>query len=120
MPKPIRFYANNSLRYCASYLTETETSTDLVPAAFGTTYAVDRSLLLGGQALATALGLNNKTGNPYFWSEKELDHGDKLEILIGMMNGSSKIRFLIDHGSAGKQYTDNGVLAIDSCVRIAG
>jgi N4-gp56 family major capsid protein len=120
MPKPIRFYAGNALNYCASYLTETETTTDLVPAAFGTSYAVDRSLLLGGQALATALGLNNKTGNPYFWSEKELDHGDKLEVLIGMMNGSSKIRFLIDHGSLGKQYTDNGVIAVDSAVKIAG
>lgn len=120
MPKPIRFYAGSALNYCGSYLTETETTTDLVPAAFGTTYAVDRSLLLGGQALATALGLNNKTGNPYFWSEKELDHGDKLEVLIGMMNGSSKIRFLIDHGSLGKQYTDNGVIAIDSAVKIAG
>jgi len=120
MPKPIRFYAGNALNYCASYLTETETTTDLVPAAFGTTYAVDRSLLLGGQALATALGLNNKTGNPFFWSEKELDHGDKLEVLIGMMNGSSKIRFLVDHGSIGKQYTDNGVIAIDSAVKIAG
>lgn len=119
MPKPIRFYAGDSLRYCASYTTETETSTDLVPAAFGTGYAVDRSILLGGQALASAFGMNNKTGNPFFWSEKELDHGDKLEVLIGMMNGMSKIRFLIDHGTQ-SQYTDNGVIAIDSAVKIAG
>ncbi|MDP1774262.1 MAG: N4-gp56 family major capsid protein [Methylobacter sp.] len=120
MPKPIRFYAGDSLRYCGSYTSETETTTDLVPAAFGTGYAVDRAILLGGQALANAMGNNNKTGNPFFWSEKELDHSDKLEVLIGMMNGMSKIRFEIDHGSLGKQFTDNGVMAIDTAVKLSG
>jgi len=118
MPKPIRFYAGDSLRYCASYTTETETSTDLVPAAFSTTYAVDRAILLGGQALAEAWGKHPKTGMPYFLSEKELDHGDKLEILLGAINGRSKIRFLIDHGDS-SQYTDYGVMAIDTAVRLA-
>lgn len=37
---------------------------------FGTTYAVDRALLLGGQALAEAYGKARQTGNPYFWSER--------------------------------------------------
>lgn len=121
MPKPIRFYAGDAIKHCASYLTETETTTDLVPAAFGTTFAVDRAILLGGQAVAYALGLNNKTGNPFFWSEKELDHGNNLEVLIGMMNGLSKIRFLIDHGETlGEQYTDNGVMVIDTSVKLAG
>jgi len=119
MPKPIRFYSGDSLRWCASYTTETETATDLVPAAFGTSYAIDRSILLGGQALALAFGKNNKTGNPFFWSEKELDHGDKLEVLIGMMSGTSKVRFEIDHGDA-KQFTDYGVICIDSVVPLQG
>lgn len=119
MPKPIRFYAGDSLRWCASYTTETETSTDLVPAAFGTTYAVDRAILLGGQALAEAWGKHPKTGSPFFWSEKELDHGDKLEVLIGAINGRSKIRFLIDHGTA-DQYTDYGVMCIDTAVKLSG
>ena len=56
MPKPIRFYSGNALNWCASLTSETETTTDLVPAAFGTTYAVDRAILLGGQALAEAWG----------------------------------------------------------------
>jgi N4-gp56 family major capsid protein len=120
MPKPIRFYSGDSLRWCASYTTETETTTDLVPAAFAASgHAVDRSILLGGQALALAFGKNNKTGNPFFWSEKELDHGDKLEVLIGMMSGASKVRFEIDHGNQ-KQFTDFGVIALDSVVKIAG
>lgn len=119
MPKPIRFYAGDSLAWCESYITETETTTDLVPAAFSTTHAIDRALLLGGQALAEAFGKHAKTGNPFFWSEKELDHGDKLEILIGMISGKSKVRFLVDHGTQ-TQYTDYGIMAIDTAVKIAG
>ena len=118
MPKPIRFRAGDSLRWCASETSAIETATDLVPAAFGSGYAVDRALLLGGQALAEAYGKARQTGNPYFWSEKELDHGDKLEILIGMIAGCSKVRFEIEHGS-GKQLTDFGVMAIDTAVQLA-
>jgi N4-gp56 family major capsid protein len=117
MPKPIRFYAGDSLRWCASATATTETATDLVPSAFSTTYAVDRAILLGGQALAEAYGKARQTGNPYFWSEKELDHGDKLEVLIGMVAGKSKTRFLINHGTQ-EEYTDFGVMAIDTVVTL--
>ena len=117
MPKPIRFYAGDSLRWCNSYTSETEVATDLVPAAFGTGYAVDRAILLGGQALAEAWGKHVKTGNPFFFSEKELDHGDKLELLVGAINGRSKVRFEIDHGDS-KQFTDYGVMAIDTAVKL--
>ena len=118
MPKPIRFYAGNSLRWCASYTSEVETATDLVPAAFAATHAVDRAILLGGQALAEAWGKHTKSGSPFFFSEKELDHGDKLEILLGAINGRSKIRFEIDHGDT-KQFTDYGVMAIDTAVKLS-
>lgn len=118
MPKPIRFYAGNPINYCASTTSEAETTTDVVPAAFGTQYAVDRAILLGGQALAEAWGKHVKTGNPYFFSEKELDHGDKLEILLGAINGRSKIRFLVDHGDE-QQFTDYGVMCFDTVVKVA-
>lgn len=117
MPKPIRFYSGNPINWCQSYTTETETTTDLVPAAFGTGYAVDRALLLGGQALMEAWGKHNKSGFPFFFSEKELDHDDKVEILVGAINGRSKIRFQIDHGDS-KQFTDFGVIAIDTAVKL--
>ncbi len=117
MPKPIRFFAGDPLHWCADVTSETETITDLVPASFGTTHAVDRALLLGAQALAEAYGKHRKSGNPYFWSEKELDHGDKVEILLGMINGKSKIRFEIDHGT-NVQPTDNGIIAIDTAVAL--
>jgi N4-gp56 family major capsid protein len=118
MPKPIRFFAGDPINHCASFTSATETTTDLVPAAFGTTYAVDRAILLGGQALAEAWGKHRMTGNPYFWSEKMLDHDDKLEVVVGAINGRSKVRFQIDHGALGQQITDYGVMAIDTVVKL--
>jgi Protein of unknown function (DUF4043) len=119
MPKPIRFMAGDTIKWCQDTATEVETITDKAPAALGATFAIDRSILLGGQAIAQAFGKNRMTGNPFFWSEKELDHGDKLEVLIGMMSGTSKIRFEIDYGDT-TQVTDNGILILDSVVNLPG
>lgn len=118
MPKPIRFYAGDTIKYCAAYDTEVESSC-VVPAGFGTTFAVDRAILLGGQAIAEAMAASDKSKIPFFWSEKELDHGDKCELLIGMIRGVSKIRFDMDHGN-GSQFTDYGVTVIDTAVPIIG
>lgn len=119
MPKPIRFYAGNAINWCASTTSSAETTTDLAPASLSTTHAIDRAILLGGQALAEAWGKHRKTGNPFFWSEKELDHDDKLELLVGAINGRSKVRFEVDHGNE-KQITDHGIIAIDTAVKLAG
>ena len=118
MPKPIRFYAGDTIKYCASYTSEAETSC-IVPASFGTTHAVDRAILLGGQAVAEAWAASDKSKIPFFWSEKELDHGDKCELLLGMIRGVSKIRFDVDHGD-GSQFTDYGVTVFDTAVPIIG
>lgn len=118
MPKPIRFYAGDTIKYCADYTSETESGV-VVPSSFGTTFAVDRAILLGGQAVAEALAASDKSGIPFFWSEKELDHGDKVELLLGAIRGVSKIRFEVDTGSE-KQFTDYGTVAIDTAVPIIG
>ena len=118
MPKPIRFYAGDTIKYCANYTSETESGV-VVPSSFGTTFAVDRAILLGGQAVAEALAASDKSGIPFFWSEKELDHGDKVELLLGAIRGVSKIRFEVDTGSE-KQFTDYGAVAIDTAVPIIG
>lgn len=89
MPKAIRFYAGDELRYCASYTSEQESSV-VVPASFTDKFAVDRAILLGGQALGQAFGRSDHSGVPFFWSEKEMDHGDKLELLIGAVLGMSR------------------------------
>lgn len=118
MPRPIRFYAGDPVKYCAAYDSDAESSV-LVPASFGTTHAIDRSIILGGQAVAEALASSEKSKIPFFWSEKELDHGDKVELLIGAIRGVSKIRFEVNTGS-GKEFTDYGVTVIDTAVPTIG
>lgn len=119
MPKPIRFYAGDTINYCASFTSESE-STCTVPASFGTTHAVDRSILLGGQAIAQAFAASGHGGMPFFWKEKSFDHDDKMELLIGAIQGISKVRWFVDQGNGQKHFTDHGVVAIDTAVRIIG
>ena len=119
MAKPIRFYAGDAIRYCAAHDSETETAC-VVPAAFGATHAVDRALLLGGQALAQAFGKSKHGGLPFFWKEKSFDHDDKDELLIGAIMGMMKLRWLVDQGDGSSHFTDHGVIAIDTAVPIIG
>ncbi len=118
MPKPIRFYTGNAINWCATATSETETTTDLVPAAFSTTYAIDRSLIVGGQALIEVLGKSKIGSQPVFVSEKKLDHDDKEEVLVGIVNGYAKPRFSVDYGTDGVQPTDHGVYAVDTVVKL--
>ncbi|OLU22960.1 N4-gp56 family major capsid protein [Pseudomonas sp. PA15(2017)] len=118
MPKPIRFYAGDTIRYCAASDSENE-STCVVPDSFGDRFAIDRAILLGGQAVAEAMAASEKSKIPFFWSEKELDHGDKVELLLGAIRGVSKIRFAIETGN-GTEFTDYGATAIDTAVPIIG
>lgn len=121
MPKPIRFYAGDPIAYCTSDTSDTEAVTK-VPAGFGTTHAIDRAILLGGQALAQAFGSapDKAGGMPFFWSEKEFDHGDKRELLIGAIQGLSKVRWAVDQGNGEKHITDHGIVVIDTAVSIIG
>ncbi len=111
---PIRFFAGNEIKYCASKSSETESSI-LVPASFSTNFAIDRAILLGGQAVGEALAQSDKSGIPFFWSEKELDHGDKVELLIGAIRGVSKIRFDVNMGDS-NEITDYGACVLDTVV----
>ena len=77
---------------------------------------VDRALIVGSQALAHVLGnaeaMGSKFNNrfPIYWSEKMLDHDDKLEISGKVMDGFGKFRFL----QKDNKLTDHGVAVIDS------
>ena len=73
-----------------------------------TAQPVDRSIIVGAQALAKAYGRSN---SDYFfdWSEKEVDHGNSIEIVSAAMGGTAKIRFKIDGVD-----TDHGVAVVDS------
>lgn len=118
MPRPIRFYAGDDMNYCTSYTSEAEDKA-IVPASFGENFAIDRSLILGGQAIAEAMAAHKGSKMPFFWSEKELDHGDKVELLIGAIRGVSKIRFDVDTGN-GNEFTDYGITVVDTAVNSFG
>lgn len=115
-PKPIRFYAGDEIKYCAAYDSEAE-SVCKVPASFGDKFAVDRGLLLGGQALAMAFGASEHSGIPFFWKEAGDDFDDKMELAIGAILGMSKVRFAVDHGDH-TEFTDHGVTVLDTAVKI--
>ena len=116
-PKPIRFYAGNTIRYSASNTTENE-STCLVPASFTNTHAVDRAILLGGQSLMQAFAASGMSGMPFFWNEETFDHKDKRELMIGVIQGLQKVRFPVDQGDGTKHWTDIGAMAIDTVVKL--
>jgi N4-gp56 family major capsid protein len=119
MPKPIRFYSGDPIYHATSATSATEITTDLVPAAFASSgYAVDRSLILGAQALVEVLGKSKNSARSLFVSEKKLDHDDKEEILVGIVNGFEKPRFSVDFGADGVQPTDHGVYAVDTVVKL--
>ena len=114
--KFIRFNINSTLKYAASYSTETESSHTVAIAAG---YAIDRCILIGAQALSVAYGGNTTGTGSFFWKEKEFDHDDKKEVLIGMISGCQKNRFSVElGGNQGQQYTDIGVIALDVAVKI--
>ena len=119
MPKPIRFYAGDTIKYCADKFSETESGV-IVPESFGTNFAVDRSIILGGQAVAEAFASSRHTSIPFFWKEEKRDFDDKVELMIGAVRGVSKIRFGVDAGEGQLEPTDYGVTVVDTAVPIIG
>nr|DAY12498.1 MAG TPA: major capsid protein [Caudoviricetes sp.] len=120
MPRPIRFYAGDEMKYCADKYSETESGLK-IPASFGEKFAVDRSVILGGQAVLEAFANTGKHGGmPFFWSEKELDHGNRVETLIGTIRGVAKTRFAVDVGEGQKEITDYGVTVVDTVIPLQG
>lgn len=70
---------------------------------------VDRSIIVGAQALAKAYGKHNQSDYFYDWSEEEVDHGNSIEIVTAAMSGTAKIRFKVNGVD-----TDHGVAVVDS------
>lgn len=112
--KFVRFTNGSTLKYCAAYDTETESSHTV---ACGAGYAIDRAILVGAQALHVGFGGNTTGTGSFFWEEEKSDFGNRREVVVGMMAGCQKTRFKVDHGGTlGKQYTDLGVMTIDTLV----
>jgi N4-gp56 family major capsid protein len=61
----------------------------------GTNLPAARALYLGRQAVAVAYG-SPGDGQRMSWSEKELDHGNDIEICAGMIVGVKRTEFMVD------------------------
>lgn len=106
--RPIRFNTGSDVAICTNS-DNAATSTDTVGVN------VERAVLMGAQAMATAFGRagKKKTGGSHFsMHEESTDHDNVKEHSIAWMNGKAKIRF---KGTDGR-INDHGVMVLDTAV----
>lgn len=105
---PIRFYPGSSVS-----LSNNDDGATVTDASANT--AIDRAILLGGQALASAWGIGD--GGGFFgYHEERTDHDNGREISIRWINGLKKIRFKQKNG----RVQDHGVMVVDSAISSDG
>lgn len=99
--------------------TPTETA-QVVNASLTAGYRVTRSLFLGSQAFAVALGANESTGIQAAFKERTYDYGSKYEAMGEWMGGEAKLRFAFTDENGNLEATDHGVIVIDAAVKAVG
>lgn len=125
LPKfAIRFKAADTVKYIAvgnRYVAAQTESDATIPSGFTGAaggYAVERSLLLGAQALAYVFGSNKQSGSGFNWLERLYNYERNLEVAGESMCGMAKLRFTYDDGAGNMEPTDQGVFVIDSSVKL--
>ncbi|MEX2964602.1 DUF4043 family protein [Microbulbifer sp. TYP-18] len=106
--RTIRFSSGSNVTVCTN-TANAQTTT----ATVGTN--VERAILLGGQALATAFGRNGKKaeGGHHFRLHEELtDAGNMMEHTVYWTNGKAKVQF---EGTDGR-INDHGCMVLDTAV----
>lgn len=116
MEHTIKLAGSASFNYitAANRLTETETAGTV--GALSASFQLERSLLLGAQALARAEGSSN-SGVQAAVIENTYNAGRNFEYLGEFMGGERKFRFQFPNESGDKEYTDN-VLVIDAAAAV--
>lgn len=120
MPRfTIRFAAGESTQIitAANRYSATE-SAQAVNAGLTAGFGVERALLLGAQALATVYGKNKTSDYHFSWLERKYNFERALEVAADSMGGMAKLRFSFKDGAGNIEPTDNGVIVIDSAVRL--
>lgn len=118
MSRPIRFYPGDPMEYIDP--ADGSIKSAIVPAGLGANLAIDRGILLGGQAIAEAFGSAEHSGIPFFWNEELLDHKNAKEVAIGTIRGVSKIRYDVNTAPGVFEDTDYGIAVVDSVVSVMG
>lgn len=112
--RAIRFGTGSSTKVvlAADAATAAET-TQAIAAGITATHAVDRGILLGGQALANVYGRNQGSEYHTNWMENKYNFDRALEVAGDTMGGKAKLRFTMNGAT-----TDHGVIVVDSAVAL--
>lgn len=115
MHRSIRFNPGDSIKYVASGDAATASESSIqVNAGLGANFAMNRTLLLGAQALACAYGKDSSSGYHYSWAEKKANFERESEFAVFGVEGSAKLRFNVPDANGNKIPTDHGVIVVDA------
>lgn len=118
LARPIRFTTGTSAKIITSANAATATESDQsIAGAITSSYAVDRAILLGAQALATVYGKNKASDYHFSWYERQYNFERNFEVAGDMMGGKSKLRFKYNENGV-EVPTDQGVIVLDTTVAL--
>ena len=119
LARPIRFTTGTSAQIITSANAATATeSSQAIAGAITSSYAVDRAMLFGAQALATVYGKNKSSDYHFSWLERPYNFERNFEVAGDSMAGKSKLRFKYDDGTGTLVPTDHGVMVLDTAVAL--
>lgn len=113
--RAVRFNPGDAMRHVPTANAATGVEANVTIPALGAGFAVDRALLLGGQALANAYGANKSSDYHFAWHENKYNFERALEVAGDVMGGKAKLRFKL--GDSGN-IVDHGVMVLDTVVRL--
>lgn len=115
----VRFAIGETTKVVTAANRYTATETDqAVNGSLTAGYGVERALLLGAQALGNVYGRNQASDYYVSWHERKYNFNRSLEVAGDCMGGMAKLRFNFTDGNGNNEPTDNGVLVIDSAVKL--
>ena len=116
--RSIRFTTGTSANIVTSANASTATeSSQAIAGAITSSFAVDRGLLLGAQALGNVYGKNKSSDYYFAWLERQYNFERNLEVAGDCMGGKAKLRFNYDESGV-QVPTDHGVIVFDSAVAL--
>lgn len=119
LARPIRFTTGTSAKIITSANAATATESDQsIAGAITSSYAVDRGILFGAQALATVYGKNKSSDYHFSWLERNYNFERNFEVAGDSMAGKSKLRFKYDDGTGTLVPTDHGAMVLDTAVAL--
>lgn len=115
----IRFLASESTNIitAANRYTATETA-QTVNAGLAAGFAVERAILMGGQAVADVYGRNQSSDYYFSWLENKYNFERNTEVAGEAMCGMSKLRFKFLDANGNSEPTDLGAMVVDTAVKL--